>query len=344
MMSIKKPIIFILTIIIIILVILILLLNKSSIKIDKTGSIVNVENFVRAETYMYMNKYFNRIKKTNTFIHYRTFETDNAVIRMNLDTLYSIAILDPTQNDIKINVPEVNDRYMSCCVLDEDHYEVLYTKDKGEYIFPKSDKYLVCLIRILVKDRTPEEMQLVNNIQDKFFIKSNNYSDTLNIEKFDNTSYLYTKNLILKLFETSKTMSSVGMFGKKNEINELKHIMGVAMGWGGLKQALYNSVYPKNNNGIQEYSLTFRDVPVNAFWSIIIYDKNGFIVTNKKQSLNNFTAITNPDGGYTINFTNNKNKINYLNIFDGWNYTIRMYEPKKEILTGEWKFPNLVEI
>ena len=63
-----------------------------------------------------------------------------------------------------------------------------------------------------------------------------------------------------------------------------------------------------------------------------------------KQSLNNFTAITNPDGGYTINFTNNKNKINYLNIFDGWNYTIRMYEPKKEILTGEWKFPNLVEI
>jgi hypothetical protein len=25
---------------------------------------------------------------------------------------------------------------------------------------------------------------------------------------------------------------------------------------------------------------------------------------------------------------------------DGWNYIVRLYRPRKEILDGEWKFPT----
>jgi hypothetical protein len=41
-----------------------------------------------------------------------------------------------------------------------------------------------------------------------------------------------------------------------------------------------------------------------------------------------------------MKFSNDNSKINNLNIKKGWNYTIRMYEPRKEILEGTWKFPK----
>lgn len=311
-----------------------------------TKTIINVENFTKAETYMYMKKFFQKIQKTNTFFHYRDFETDNTVIRMNLDTLYSLAIIDTSQGDIKLNIPNINDRYMSCCVLDEYHYEVFYTTKGGKYKFPQSTKYLVCLIRIFVKDKSNErEIKHVNKLQDQFLIEADNYSTTLSLPELDITSYEQTKQLVNSLFETAPTMSSVGMFGKRGEVNELKHLMGVNMGWGGLSesQAMYVSIYPDNNDGIQEYSLSFRDVPVKAFWSIIIYDKEGFIIPGERQSLNNFTATKNTDNSYTINFSNDPTKINQLPIVSGWNYTIRMYEPREEILVGKWSFPALVK-
>jgi hypothetical protein len=329
--------------IIILIVLTIVLIIKDN---NNNDILVNVENFIKVETYMYMGKYFDKIRETNTFLHYRDFEVDNSVVRMNLDTLYSISILDTKKSGIKIVLPVVEDRYISCCVLDNHHNEVLFTKRGGEYNFPQSDQYLVCIIRILVKNRTEEDINIVNKIQDKIYIKSDYNNPELDIPKYDQKSYLYTKDLINKLFETTPNMSSIGMFGKKGEYNELKHLMGVTMGWGGLseKQAYYISRFPENNNGTQEYSLTFRDVPVKAFWSIIVYDKNGYIIKDKKQSLNNFTTKPDIDGNYTINFSNDFKKPNNLNIVNGWNYTIRLYESEEQILNGEWTFPELQEL
>jgi hypothetical protein len=33
--------------------------------------------------------------------------------------------------------------------------------------------------------------------------------------------------------------------------------------------------------------------------------------------------------------------VNYLPITEGWNYAIRMYQPRKEILDGSWTFPKI---
>lgn len=42
----------------------------------------------------------------------------------------------------------------------------------------------------------------------------------------------------------------------------------------------------------------------------------------------------------TIHFGGNENALNYLPIVPGWNYVVRMYRPRKEILDGAWKFPE----
>ena len=49
----------------------------------------------------------------------------------------------------------------------------------------------------------------------------------------------------------------------------------------------------------------------------------------------------NADGSITIQFGGCDGKIpNCLPIMKGWNYTVRLYRPRDEILNGKWKFPE----
>ena len=52
------------------------------------------------------------------------------------------------------------------------------------------------------------------------------------------------------------------------------------------------------------------------------------------------TAESNQDGSVTIHFGGDPAKPNYLPITPGWNYIVRMYQPKVELLDGSWKFPD----
>ena len=87
-----------------------------------------------------------------------------------------------------------------------------------------------------------------------------------------------------------------------------------------------------------------RDVPVDAFWSVTVYNADGYLEPNElgRNSYNNVTATPNDDGGYTIHFgACADGRINCIPIKPGWNYTIRLYQPRAEILDGGWTFPRL---
>jgi hypothetical protein len=139
------------------------------------------------------------------------------------------------------------------------------------------------------------------------------------------------------------------MFGRKDQVDEVQHLIGTAAGWGGNPRdaAMYVGVEPAQNDGKTVYRLTVKDVPVDGFWSVSVYNKEGFFQKNAENAytLNNITAKPAADGTYTIQFGGCDGKTeNCLPIVPGWNYTVRLYRPRQEILDGTWKFPDAVPL
>jgi hypothetical protein len=133
------------------------------------------------------------------------------------------------------------------------------------------------------------------------------------------------------------------MFGDKDDVDPVRHLVGTAGGWGGNppRDALYMNVNPKNNDGETPYSLTVKDVPVDGFWSITLYNAKGFYEAPENAiSVNNVTAKKDANGAVTVHFGGDPSQPNYLRIMPGWNYTVRLYQPKAEILEGKWTFPE----
>ena len=86
-----------------------------------------------------------------------------------------------------------------------------------------------------------------------------------------------------------------------------------------------------------------KDVPVDGFWSVSVYDSEGYFQPNEYNaySLNNITARKDADDSITIQFGGCDGKIaNCLPTMPRWNYSVRLYRPRAEILDGKWTFPQ----
>jgi len=91
------------------------------------------------------------------------------------------------------------------------------------------------------------------------------------------------------------------------------------------------------------YRLKVDKVPVKSFWSVSVYNAEGYFQKNPYDaySLNNLTAKQGSDGSILIQFGGCDGKIaNCLPIMPGWNYTVRLYQPGDAILNGSWRFPD----
>ena len=65
----------------------------------------------------------------------------------------------------------------------------------------------------------------------------------------------------------------------------------------------------------------------------------------KAYAVNNLTANRAADGSVAVQFGGcESNTSNCLPIMPGWNYMVRLYRPRSEILSGRWKFPEAVPI
>ena len=305
--------------------------------------IVNVDNFARAETAMQIDRFLPLAGgKINTWAHIRIptpLDAQN-VIRMNRDTLYSGALID-IRKGATLTIPESGDRYLVINVINEDHYINQLYHNAGNYELTMEEfhtPYVFISARILVDSTDPEDIKEVNALQDMIMttaVSARPYSHP----DYDQASYEATYKALIEL---SRGVSDTHrMFGKKEEVGEVRHLLGTAFGWGGLPvyEAFYLIVEP--NLPVGEYQLTVKDVPVDAFWSISVYNRDGYFQENEHDaySVNSVTGKRNMDGSFTVHFGGDPSAPNYLHITEGWNYSVRLYQPRNEILDGTWTFP-----
>lgn len=332
--------------------------KQSAIDASDTENLIKVTplNFARAETNEVMRSIhaiglLNGDGGLNQFTHYRSASnSDFPIVRPNTDTLYSTALLDTYSGPVQITLPKVEDRYMSIECTNEDHYVEFYSKAPAVFHLQRetvATRYIFCIIRTALKTNDEDDHNQIAGIQDRVTIKAPdvNISEPLDIPDYDHVTRMEIQQELRYLF--TKMPNNIGMFGERQNTDDIAHLLGVAGGFGGLPEnlALYLTEIVPTNDGDTDYVINVNEVPTNAFWSITVYDVDGFMFADVDSvAINSYRAEKNDDGSYTINFSNDENKINNINIASGWNYCVRVYEPQKSIINGDWTFPTAAAV
>ncbi len=309
---------------------------------------VNVDNFVRAETAAQIDRGLKQTQGINKWAHnYEPIPLDGQnVVRMNRDTLYSYAVVDISMG-ATLTLPDSGKRYMSVMVINEDHYMKRVFHKKGTYKLTQEEfdtPYVIVTARTLANANDPGDIKKANALQDKLLIQAVS-STPYTHPNYDKASYDATFKALVDL--STGLPDTKNTFGDKDEVTETRHLIGTAYGYGGLPEHEAFYIIRSEPHQADDFQFTVKNVPVDGFWSISIYNKDGFFEKNKfnSYSLNNLTAEPNNDGSITINFgTDPEGKKNFLYVMDGWNYAIRLYQPRKEFLDGKWAFPAIQPI
>ena len=309
---------------------------------------VTADNFSRAESDLYFGSAVRDAGGAGKLFHHREpMQIDKqGVIRSNRDTLYSVVVIDLDAGPVTITLPDAGKRFRSMQVINEDHYVVGNVEYRpGSYTYDKEKvgtRYVLLALRTLVNPDDPKDIEQVHALQDATRV-SQAGPGKFEVPNWDQASQKKVRDALLVLGSTIPDFK--GAFGSKGEVDPIRHLIGTAVGWGSNpdKDATYLNVTPSRNDGTTVYKLNVKDVPVDGFWSISLYDTKGYFQKNdlNAYSLNDITAKKDADGSVTVQFGGCDGKIpNCLPIMPGWNYTVRLYRPRAEILNGTWKFPE----
>lgn len=244
-----------------------------------------------------------------------------------------------------LNLPDAGRRYMMAQVIDEDHYkhDIVYAPQTKSYSKDAiGTRYLIIIIRTLVDPQSEADIREVHALQDKTKAEQSS-SGKFEVPNWDQASQAKVRDALKVLGTTLQ--NSDRMFGSKEETDPVRHLIGAAIGWGGnpSSAAIYLTSRPRDESGQKIERITVKEVPIDGFWSISVYNGKGYFEKNdlNAYSINNLTAKPSDDGSIVVQFGGcNATTLNCIPIMKDWNYTVRLYRPRAELSEGKWTFPE----
>lgn len=308
---------------------------------------VTLKNYEVAESDL---AFGNTIKLggTNKLIHLPVKKFDlskQVVVRMNQDTVYSGAVVD-TSKGASITLPKTDGRYMSAMIVQNDHYVNDVFIGAGTYQI-KSDTdsdFVMVSVRTEIDLNDPADAEKVVALQQA--IKLNVKGDKVFKQPDYNMDQLV--KLRGKLANEALALDSLNnMQGARGTVDEHLHLLGTAAGWGLLPDAnaRYIGYVQEGGDGTGCYRANYKIPPFNepGFFSITMYDAEGWMF-NEKAILNKNNITFNENGSFDANFGDcGNNAVNNLPITKGWNFIMRVYEPKLDQLEA-YKLPTPVKV
>ena len=309
--------------------------------------IVTPDNFIRAESDVYMaaqvqDGAFGRFKHTR-----EPAPVDRQlIVRLNRDTIYSSGVFDLDAGPVTIDLPDPGERFLSVLVINQDHYNPQVFYGAGTHTLTRESagtRYAMLGVRILADPDDPEDMKKANALQDAITASQPGGPGTFDIPPWDPISQKKVREALVALSDTLPDLRYAAG-PDKDSVDPVRRIAAAASGWGlnPDKDAVYLNVFPEKNDGRTPHRLIVGEVPVDAFWSVTAYTAEGYFNPNdlNAYSINSVTGKKGEDGAITIQFGDcTRDTPNCLPVTDGWNYMVRLYRPREEILDGSWSFP-----
>jgi hypothetical protein len=311
-------------------------------------AVVTDENYGLAESEVIFSDYVKRIAAATdsngvgVLMHNKigADPNDRTVMRINFDTVYSSAIVDLTE-DAVLTMPQTNGRYQSAWIITDEHYNPMAFVEPGTYTLTQENvgrRYAAIIMRTQANAADPADLAIANALQEQLKLEQKGRGSYVASNNWNMEEILAMRAKYQEIQKQEGITSDV-MFGKKGEVPLKEHNVGTAAGWGGFtpERAVYPFYFPESD---EPQTVTLEDVPAKAFWSITVYDAEGY-PQGDVYNINSEFAVPNEDNSVTIHFGGDTDAVNYMDIFEGWNITLRIYEPTEAYFNGEWVQPEL---
>ena len=146
------------------------------------------------------------------------------------------------------------------------------------------------------------DVAAVNALQDAIKVDEPGGPGSFQVANWDAGSQVDVRTALMVLAGTLPDVK--GMFGPRGKVDPVRRLIGAGAAWGGVPDtdALYLNVTPADNDGRIVHRLMVKDVPVDGFWSISVYDADGRFAPNpqKAYTVNSVTGKREPDGSMVL--------------------------------------------
>ncbi|MEY8099742.1 DUF1214 domain-containing protein [Falsihalocynthiibacter sp. S25ZX9] len=305
--------------------------------------------YINAESNSFFADFLGRASM-NEFFNFQglTKAADHWVVSPNLDTVYSIAVVN-AKDGFTLELPEVGDRFIATQIITEDHMTPFYVYGGGTQTYKASD-FATDFVAVGVRmgtDGTAEDVaKITKEYQPKYKITGAATGGKL--PDVDKKTLTTVRNALLVQY--SKLPNSFGAMAKRVEdVKDWQFFTYVTAGAWGLsanENAMYASGGPKDAKGNTCYTATFPKVEVKAFYSITMYGPEKYLMTNTDNIVSSSRGVTtNDDGSFKVAFgAEDCRKLapNYVATpDDGWSFLLRAYRPDVEAFKA-YEMPSIV--